>query len=95
MLIGSCDKNQTCIKIQECPSTKKALEHMTTITDATEKEKIIASIKSLICGRITERTVCCDIENGEYISDFIFQLLNFNNYCISFRWFQFFFTTFC
>ena len=63
----SCNKNQKCIKVQECPSTNKMLEALKTIDDAKEKEKLISSIRSLICGRSTDRTVCCDNDNGEYL----------------------------
>ena len=37
------------------------MEDLRTINDAKEKEKLIASIKSLICGSSTDRTVCCGL----------------------------------
>ena len=44
------------------------MEDLRTTNDAKEKEKMIASIKSLICGSTVDRTVCCDIDkNGEYL----------------------------
>ena len=42
------------------------LDDLTTTNDAKEKEKLITSIKSLICGSSSDRTVCCDSDNGEY-----------------------------
>ena len=64
MLIGSCNKNQTCIKVQECQHTKNMLEELRTTNDVKEKEKLINSMKTLICGSPTDKTVCCDIDNG-------------------------------
>ena len=63
---GRCNKNQTCVKVQECPHTKKMLEDLRATNDVKEKEKLVASLKSLICGSSTDRTVCCDVDNGEY-----------------------------
>ena len=50
------------------------LEALKTIDDAKEKEKLISSIRSLICGRSTDGTVCCDNANGEYLIFFISKL---------------------
>ena len=70
----SCNKNQTCIKVLECPLTKKMLEDLTATNDAKEKEKLINSIKSKICGNTSDITVCCDIVNGEYYPIWFFGL---------------------
>ena len=53
------------MKIEECPYTNKLIEELRTTTDANEKAKLIASIKSLICGSSNDRTVCCDVDIGE------------------------------
>ena len=53
------------MKIEECPHTNKLIEELRTTTDANEKAKLIASIKSLICGSSSDRTVCCDVDIGE------------------------------
>ena len=41
------------------------LEEAVTTNDAKIKEKKIADIKTMICGSISDRTVCCDIDNGK------------------------------
>ena len=67
ILIGRCNKDQKCISVHECPYTNRTLENLMTTNDAKEKEKMIASVKSLICGSTVDKTVCCDIDNnGEY-----------------------------
>ena len=50
------------MKVQECPYTNQILEELKTTNDNKEKAKLIASIKSLICGSSTDRTVCCDVD---------------------------------
>ena len=43
------------------------LEDLTATNDAKEKEKLIASIRSRVCGNSSDRTVCCDTTvNGKY-----------------------------
>ena len=42
------------------------LEDLTATNDAKEKEKLIASLKSKICGNPSDQTVCCDVDNGKY-----------------------------
>ena len=56
------------MKVQECPYTQNILKELETrnVNDGKEREKLITSIKSLICGNSTDHTVCCDINNGEY-----------------------------
>ena len=55
------------MKVQDCPFTKKLLEQFEETDDAKEKEKLIVSIRSRICGSSSDRTVCCDVDNnGEY-----------------------------
>ena len=38
------------------------LEDLRVTNDAKEKAKLIASIKLLICGSSTDKTVCCDVD---------------------------------
>ena len=65
--IESCNINQTCKKVQDCPYTKKLLEQFEEANDAKEKEKLKASIRSRICGSSADRKVCCDVDNdGKY-----------------------------
>ena len=79
----SCNKNQTCIKVLECPLTKKMLEDLTATNDAKEKEKLIASIRSRVCGNSSDKTVCCDTTvNGEYNIRFDFLVLKLTLYLI-------------
>ena len=56
------------------------LEEHGTTNDAKEKEKIITSLKALICGNPADRTVCCDVDYGEYRLDLIFFCV-FNGLC--------------
>ena len=60
----NCNINQTCMKVQNCPYTKKLLKDARTTNDAKEKEKIIGLIKSRICGNTADRTVCCNIPSN-------------------------------
>ena len=53
------------MKIQECPFAMNILEKMRTTDDPKEKEKLKTSIRSRICGTLSDKTVCCDVENGE------------------------------
>ena len=63
--IDSCNINQTCMNVQECPYTKKVLEELAMTNDVKIKENLITSIRSLICGNVADKTICCDNNNGE------------------------------
>ena len=54
------------MKVQECPYTKKLLEVLAITNDVNVKAPLIASIKSLICNNPNDRTVCCEVDNGEH-----------------------------
>ena len=62
------------MKIQECPFAMNILEKMRTTDDPQEKEKLKTSIRSRICGTLSDKTVCCDVENGEYRIRFDFMI---------------------
>ena len=52
------------------------LEEGVTTNDARIKEKLISDIRSMRCGSVSDRTVCCDIDNGKYQIWFFFPLIN-------------------
>ena len=85
------------MKVQECPYTKKLLEQFEETNDTKEKEKLIASIRSRICGSSTDRTVCCDVDNyGDYLITYIFRPMAVVIFClISFSWILYILKTFC
>ena len=62
--IGSCNVNQECIPIKECPYTRKLFAQVKATDDAEEKGKLISAIRLRVCGSSTDRTVCCDLYDG-------------------------------
>ena len=52
--------------VLECPYTKAMMEKLIATDDADERGYLICYLRSQICGSPTNRTVCCDIDNGEY-----------------------------
>jgi len=59
--VGSCNVNQECIPIKECPYTRKLFAQVKATDDAEEKGKLISAIRLRVCGSSTDRTVCCDL----------------------------------
>ena len=59
--VGSCNVNQDCIPIKECPYTRKLFAQVKATDDAEEKGKLISAIRLRVCGSSTDRTVCCDL----------------------------------
>ena len=63
IFIGVCKSNQECIKLRNCPYTKKLLTRVLFSTNRAEKNKMIAEMRKLVCNPST-RSVCCDIEGS-------------------------------
>merc|ERR1711956_76913 len=59
-----CKSNQECIKLRDCPYTKKLLTTVLSSTDREEKNNMIAEMRKLVCNP-SDRSVCCDIEESE------------------------------
>ena len=62
----SCRKNQNCIRYDECPNALKIAQGILTTVNLTEKQVLFEKFKQLQCGNFsTEKTVCCDQDNGK------------------------------
>ena len=61
LFLGLCKTNQECIKLRDCPYTKKLLTKVFSSSSRAEKNNLIAEIRKLIC-KPSDRSVCCDIE---------------------------------
>merc|ERR1711956_188839 len=59
-----CKSNQECIKLRDCPYTKKLLTTVLSSSDREEKNNMIAEMRKLVCNP-SDRSVCCDIEESE------------------------------
>merc|ERR1711971_764749 len=59
-----CKSNQKCIKLRDCPYTKKLLTRVLSSSDREEKNNMIAEMRKLVCNP-SDRSVCCDIEESE------------------------------
>merc|ERR1711956_77386 len=59
-----CKSNQECIKLRDCPYTKKLLTTVLSSSDREEKNNMIAEMRKLVCNP-SGRSVCCDIEESE------------------------------
>merc|ERR1711971_1049672 len=56
--------NQECIKLRDCPYTKRLLTRVLSSSDREEKNNMIAEMRKLVCNP-SDRSVCCDIEEFE------------------------------
>ena len=56
--------NQECIKLRDCPYTKKLLIRVLSSSSRAEKNNMIAEMRKLVC-KPSDRSVCCDIEGYE------------------------------
>ena len=63
--LGSCTVNQECISIKECPYTRKLFAQVKATNDSEEKANLIQAIRVRVCGNPTDRTVCCDLQQGK------------------------------
>jgi len=61
---GLCKSNQECIKLRDCPYTKKLLARVLSSSSRAEKNNMIAEMRKLVC-KPSDRSVCCDIEGYE------------------------------
>jgi hypothetical protein len=61
---GLCKSNQECIKLRDCPYTKKLLTRVLSSSSRAEKNNMIAEMRKLVC-KPSDRSVCCDIEGFE------------------------------
>jgi len=61
---GLCKSNQECIKLRDCPYTKKLLTRVLSSSSRAEKNNMIAEMRKLVC-KPSDRSVCCDIEGYE------------------------------
>ena len=68
LFLGLCKTNQECIKLRDCPYTKKLLTKVFSSSSRAEKNNLIAEIRKLIC-KPSDRSVCCDIEGYEEESE--------------------------
>ena len=59
-----CKSNQECIKLRDCPYTKKLLARVLSTSNRAEKNNMIAEMRKLVC-KPSDRSVCCDIEGYE------------------------------
>merc|ERR1711971_539009 len=59
-----CKSNQECIKLRDCPYTKKLLTRVLSSSDREEKNNMIGEMRKLVCNP-SDRSVCCDIEESE------------------------------
>ena len=64
LLVGSCSVNQECISIKQCPYTKELFSQVKSTSNPDEKAKLIQAIRLRVCGEPSDRTVCCDIDQG-------------------------------
>merc|ERR1712008_336104 len=61
---AQCKSNQECIKLRDCPYTKRLLTTVLSSSDREEKNNMIAEMRKLVCNP-SDRSVCCDIEESE------------------------------
>jgi len=61
---GSCQVNQECISIKKCPYTQKLFSQIKSTKDPELKSILIEALRLLVCGKPSDRTVCCDIDQG-------------------------------
>ena len=59
-----CKSNQECIKLRDCPYTKKILTRVLSSSDMEEKNGMLAEMRKLVCNPL-DRSVCCDKEEYE------------------------------
>ena len=65
LLAGSCSVNQECISIKKCPYTKELFAQVKSTSNPDEKAQLIQAIRLRVCGEPSDRTVCCDVDQGK------------------------------
>lgn len=63
--LGTCNVNQECISIKKCPYTQELFTQVKAASDPVEKAQLVQAIRLRVCGEPSDRTVCCDIEQGK------------------------------
>ena len=56
---GTCPVTQECISIKECPYTKELFARVKSTSDNTERAQLIQALRLRVCGKPSDRTVCC------------------------------------
>ena len=81
LLSGYCSVSQECISIKKCPYTKELFSQVKSTSNPDEKAQLIQAIRLRVCGEPSDRTVCCEIDQGKIFLKFIiiyFFFLSFN-----------------
>ena len=76
LLSGYCSVSQECISIKKCPYTKELFSQVKSTSNPDEKAQLIQAIRLRVCGEPSDRTVCCEIDQGK-IFFLICHYLNF------------------
>merc|ERR1712243_329444 len=61
---GDCERGQVCKKLRECDEAAELLSEAETTFDDDRKNHIINLLRNRVCGRRTERTICCAQESS-------------------------------
>ena len=75
---GTCPVTQECISIKECPYTKELFARVKSTSDNTERAQLIQALRLRVCGKPSDRTVCCT-SLGQSIYCFSFNTFWTNN----------------
>ena len=59
-----CKSNQECIKLRDCPYTKKLLTRVLSSSDGEETNNMIAEMRKLVCNPL-DTSVCCNKVESE------------------------------
>ena len=65
LLSGYCSVSQECISIKKCPYTKELFSQVKSTSNPDEKAQLIQAIRLRVCGEPSDRTVCCEIDQGK------------------------------
>ena len=77
LLSGYCSVSQECISIKKCPYTKELFSQVKSTSNPDEKAQLIQAIRLRVCGEPSDRTVCCEIDQGKIFLKFIITYLSF------------------
>ena len=67
LLSGYCSVSQECISIKKCPYTKELFSQVKSTSNPDEKAQLIQAIRLRVCGEPSDRTVCCEIDQGKIL----------------------------
>ena len=65
LFTGSCSINQECVAKTECPFAKQVNTVINTTINEDLKKALKEAMSSMVCGKPSADTVCCDIEEGK------------------------------